>query len=299
MPEIKVNGVNIAYEVAGDGAPVVFTGGGRSPREPFVYAFCGRFSATYKVFIWDRRNSGESDVLVEDSESEFHLWTDDLHAILNELGMTPAHIGGGSGGYVTSLLMAHRYPEDVKSLILHCPMTDDVDLFRSFGEGWFTVLAAAAESGGMEEVIHISSNPPVPELLWASRWVTDYAAKSPENRDRVLSQDAKQFARIMGQWADWLTPRLYLANLSDEEVQQIAVPAQVSYGLNDDLHPEHTARHLFSLLSNAEFLDHKEHYSEEEIVRAKESRTSNFALYAPFFEDFLSRVESGTFVAEG
>lgn len=63
-------------------------------------------------------------------------------------------------------------------------------------------------------------------------------------------------------------------------------------------HPEHTARHVFSLLPNAEFFDHKKHYTEEEIVRAKESPSSNFALYAPFFEDFLSRVEAGTFVAD-
>ena len=84
MPKIKVNGVSIAYEVAGEGPPIVWTPGGWIPREPFTYVFAGRLSASHKVLTWDRRNCGASDLAVEDAESEWHLWADDLHALLQE-----------------------------------------------------------------------------------------------------------------------------------------------------------------------------------------------------------------------
>ncbi len=49
MPKIKVNGVSIAYEVAGEGPPIVWTGGGWFPRDPYTFVLAGRLSARYKV----------------------------------------------------------------------------------------------------------------------------------------------------------------------------------------------------------------------------------------------------------
>ena len=42
MPKIEVNEINIAYKIAGEGPPLVFTPGGRAPRGPYSYAFAGR-----------------------------------------------------------------------------------------------------------------------------------------------------------------------------------------------------------------------------------------------------------------
>ncbi len=59
-----------------------------------------------------------------------------------------------------SLLMAHRYPEDVKGLILANPPSDNRDITKPLVEAWYWVLADAAERGGMQEVIQTSSSPP-------------------------------------------------------------------------------------------------------------------------------------------
>ncbi len=302
MSKIKVNGVSIAYEVAGEGSPIVWTPGGWGPRDPFTYVFAGRLSANYRVLTWDRRNSGASDLAIEDAESEWHLWTDDLHALLQELDMSPAYVGGDSAGSELSLLMAHRYPKDVKGLILHDPPTNDVqDVLQPVAEAHYLCLAEAAEREDMEAVIKISADPPKSDWAWLTSWVADSIARNPENRERLLSMEPEQFSRTMRKWAKWFaSPRFHLSNLSDEELAGIDVPAIVSHGFTA-WHPEHVARALYRSLPNAEWVEYSSRHTPEEIQRIAEGdvgRSTTLAFRFPFYEDFLRRVESGQFKGE-
>jgi len=252
------------------------------------------------VLTWDRRNSGASDIAIEDAESEFHLWTDDLHILLQQLDMSPAYVGGGSGGCVMSLLMAHRYPQDVKGLLLYWPPTDDLQsCLRPLAEHYYLCLARAAEDKGMEAVIALSSDPPEPEWAGATGWVAQAIAQNPHNRDRLLSMDPKHFASVMKKWAGWVaSPRLYLANLSDKELASITVPAIVCYGFNA-WHPEHTARELCHKLPNAECVDYAARYTSAEIQEIADieasgdlAESTKSVFRFPFYKDFLQRVES-------
>jgi pimeloyl-ACP methyl ester carboxylesterase len=303
IPKVQVNDVSIAYEIAGKGPPIVWTPGGWFPRNFFTYVFAGRFSANHRVLTWDRRNSGRSDIGIEDAESELHLWCDDLHALLQSLDLSPAYIGGGSACCMTSLLMAFRYPEDVKGLILQDPPTDKIETAaQPLVEHHYRCLAEAAESRGMESVIELSSNPPVPEWAWITGWVAETVTLNPSNRDRLLAIDPGRFAAIMNRWAEWFTtPRVYMANLSDEELAGITTPALVCHGLND-WHPEHTARELYRRLPNAEWVDYADRYTPAEIQEIVDiATTMDFApgtvqaFRFPYYEDFLRRVESGQF----
>jgi pimeloyl-ACP methyl ester carboxylesterase len=303
MPRATVNGVSIAYEVAGKGPPIVWTPGGWFPRNPFTYLFAGRFSANHTVLTWDRRNSGRSDIGIEDAESEFHLWTDDLHVLLHELGLSPAYVGGGSAGCLVALLMAHRYPEDVKGLILQDLPTDDTKAAaQPLAEHHYLCLVRAAESGGMEAVIELSTSPSDPGWAWITGWMAETIALNPANRERLLSMDPGHFASTVRAWAGWMaSPRVYLANLSDEELAGITTPALVTPGLND-WHPEHTARELYRLLPNAEWVDYADRYTPAEIQQIIDiATTTDFApstvqtFRFPYYEEFLQRVESGQF----
>ena len=303
MSKIKVNGVSIAYEVAGKGPPIVWTSGVWNPRDAWTYVFAGQFSANYQVLTWDRRNTGASDLAIEDAESEWHLWTDDLHALLQELGMSPAYVGGGSAGSVLSLLMAHRYPKDVKGLILyHTPTNDVQNILLPLAGAHYLCLAEAAEHKGMEAVIKMSANPPEPDWTEFTIWIADAIAQNPENRDRVLAMDPEQFAKTMRKWAKWTaSPRLYLANLSDEELAGIDVPAIMAHGF-DAWHPEHTARDLGRLLPNAEWVDYSSRYTSGEIQAIVDMNAEGdvgvstaLAFRFPFCKDFMRRVESSKF----
>ena len=169
-------------------------------------------------------------------------------------------------------------------------------------DAWYYLLADAADRGGMEAVLETSANPP--ENVWALLIgrISEYADKSPEAREMILSLDPKWFASIMRRWGDWgYSGRMHLVNLSDEEVQSTNVPALVLPGDDGDegLHPERTGLEVHKLLPFAELMDLSTRYSPEEIQTMNElggtAPTTYCAFYAPFYEDFLSRVESGTF----
>jgi hypothetical protein len=93
---------------------------------------------------------------------------------------------------------------------------------------------------------------------------------------------------------------MHLANLGDEEVKKIVVPAIIAPGRNN-LHPEHSARQLFGLLPNAAWIEYSARLSEGEIRHITEEKfgwSTYFAFLSPFFEEFLHQVQSGTFEAD-
>src|SRR3974377_1824424 len=90
MPSIEVNGGEIAYEILGDGPPIVLTPGGRfSMNVPGLRPLAEALAPRMKVLLWDRPNSGASDVkFTGDTESNMHA--DDLAELLRPLDMRPA-----------------------------------------------------------------------------------------------------------------------------------------------------------------------------------------------------------------
>jgi pimeloyl-ACP methyl ester carboxylesterase len=202
-----------------------------------------------------------------------------------------------------SLLMAFRYPEDVRGLILKNPPTDDVQACgQPLMEHHYLCLARAAESKGMEAVIELSTDPPVPEWAWISGWVAETIALNPDNRELLLSMDPRRFASILYKWGETSAfIRPHLVDLADEELAGITAPALVSHGLNA-WHPEHTARELYELLPNAEWVDYADRYTPDEIQEIVDIATTTDvapsttqAFRFPYYEDFLQRVESGQF----
>ena len=176
MSKIAVNDATLVNEVLGQGTPVVFTPGGwndmESPRQ-----LAELLSSQYQVLIYDRRNCGASDIVIEDTPNELELWADDLHVLLGHLGMSPAYIGGASSGSLVSLLLAHRHPKDVKALFLHSIPTDDLQILKFLADDRYFQPAVVAEGEGMQAVIE------------ESPWIADGVERNPTNRKRLLSMN--------------------------------------------------------------------------------------------------------------
>ncbi len=305
MPKIQVNDITFAYEVFGQGTPIVWTPGGWFPRNPWVYVMAARLSVNYQALVWDRRNTGASAIaLEEDAPSEYPLWVEDLHHLLHALNLSPAYLGGSSFGHIVSLLMAHRYPQDVKGLILVDAPTDDLDLLQPIWNAHYRQLGEVAESEGMQAVIAHSTEAWVrtvsaqskPEGYdWLLNWVAETISMNPSNRDRLLAIDAKQFAATMRKWGrPGFSGRPHLAGLTEDQVRRITVPTLVAHGF-DELHPRRTAEELYRLLPNAEWVEYTDRFTQEEIDRAQAADappTQQAALRMPFIEAFLQRVES-------
>ena len=97
MPTALIRGVNIVYEVLGDRGPwVALITGGRRGHEEFVPLGQKLADQGFRVLLHDRRNTGASDVVIEGSESEEEIWTDDLYELFKQLGGLPVLPMGGA-----------------------------------------------------------------------------------------------------------------------------------------------------------------------------------------------------------
>lgn len=117
MPALKVNGIEIYYEVHGQGDPLVLIMGLRRNAE-WWYRQLPTLSQHFKVLTFDNRGAGRSEKPV--MEYTIKLFADDTKGLMEALNIKEAHILGISmGGYIAQEL-AINYPEFVRSLILGC-----------------------------------------------------------------------------------------------------------------------------------------------------------------------------------
>ena len=115
MDCVDVNGVNLAYYVVGEGAPVLMIQGlggraadwGTIPRA---------LSRRYQAITFDNRGTGKSDK--PDVEYSLAGMADEAIAVLNALGHQRAHVVGLSMGGMIAQLVALQHPESVDHLVL-------------------------------------------------------------------------------------------------------------------------------------------------------------------------------------
>ena len=117
MPKTFINGVNIYYESHGSGFPLVFTYGlGGSTKR-----WAGQipaFSQRYRFIIWDPRGHGQTDSPPHPEQYGLHKSAEDLHGLLNHLGIDKAYVGGLSMGAGAAALFTINHPERVAALVI-------------------------------------------------------------------------------------------------------------------------------------------------------------------------------------
>ena len=287
MPTMTVNGASIVYEIFGKGPLLVWTEGGRFGRNELSYLVAGHFSRQYSVLIWDRRNGfGASDVALSNSPNYMTTDVEDLHALLRNLDLGPACFAGASAGSSLSLWMGHRYPEDVKSLILLSVPTDDTALFRPSVYKHCFSLAEIAERGGMQAAIDASTESWTCELQGQSSergtWLAQTIYRNPSNRERVLAKDPHLFAKTIRRWGKFLLAMNWPAGLTEEDIRSISFPVLIVPG-DDEIHPRQSAERLLSLLDQAEMIEFPVTVSAEASVLEK------FYSAFPAMDEFLTR----------
>ncbi len=117
MPTAKINGVNIYYEVTGDGFPLVLShefGGAYQSWEPQVRFFSRR----YQVITYNHRGFPPSDVPRKASDYSQDILVEDLYQLLRHLGIKEAYVGGCSLGGNIALNFGIAHPEMTRALII-------------------------------------------------------------------------------------------------------------------------------------------------------------------------------------
>jgi pimeloyl-ACP methyl ester carboxylesterase len=112
---VRANGLDIAYERVGEGPPLVLVHGAAEDGrawQPQLAALAGELT----VVAWDQPGAGRS----SDVPTDFGLadYASCLAAVVEALGLGPAHVAGLSWGGTVALELYRRHPGLVATLIL-------------------------------------------------------------------------------------------------------------------------------------------------------------------------------------
>ena len=116
MPYLSLPGVDLWYEdTGGPGTPVVLLHAASGTTECWVHQLSTFTANGYRCVSYDRRTWGRS--RPTDSGLQPGYAGDDLHALLEALGLERVHLVGTAAGAIPALDYALRHPERVRSLV--------------------------------------------------------------------------------------------------------------------------------------------------------------------------------------
>ncbi len=115
MPLVKINDVNICYEIYGEGAPVVMVEGYSAKKENWI-AQIKPLSQHFKIIVLDNRGTGKSDR--PDYPYTMDMFADDIDGLMEFLKIEKAHIIGKSLGGMIVQSFALKYPHRINKIVL-------------------------------------------------------------------------------------------------------------------------------------------------------------------------------------
>jgi pimeloyl-ACP methyl ester carboxylesterase len=117
MAMLARGGVNIHYEVHGEG-PVILLTHGYSATAGMWAGQIAPLSRTHKLVLWDMRGHGQSDYPTDQAEYSEEKTVADMAALLDAVGAKQAIVGGLSLGGYMSLAFHATHPERVRALLI-------------------------------------------------------------------------------------------------------------------------------------------------------------------------------------
>ena len=116
MPVVQANGIDVYYEVQGEGEPLVLIP--YLAADQACYAFqVADYAKSFTCFTVDLRGAGLSGK--PEGRYSTELFADDVAAFMQAAGVGRAHVAGLSLGAAAGIWLAAKYPDRVTSLSLH------------------------------------------------------------------------------------------------------------------------------------------------------------------------------------
>jgi 3-oxoadipate enol-lactonase len=210
----EINGTRTAYEVVGQGPPLLLihgAEGGRKMFAPFVQAFAPDFT----VITYDQRDCGET--VNEPRASTLEELARDAAALLQALGHPAAFVYGTSFGGRVAQLLAVRRPDLVRGLIL--------------GSTWPLPLALPSlNPSGIARLMQLRAGLPQTAMAFAEMFAPAvFLGEHPALRD--------QLAGMTGEPERSARRRPVIADGSSAQAAAIAVPTLLIAGTLDQIVP--------------------------------------------------------------
>lgn len=209
----RVNGIELAYQVVGNGRPLILVHGGFGSVEMFG-PNVELLAAGRQVIGVDLQSHGRSPAA--DRPMRFETMADDIAALIRSLGSERAAIMGFSLGGAVGLRTAIQHPDVVERLVLVSTV------FKR--QGWHPEMTAGMDGMGPETA----------EFLMRSPMYEAYKQIAPRVEDwPVLVRQLVEALKIDYDWS--------------KDIPGLSMPVMIVIGDADGLPPSHAVE-FFGLL---------------------------------------------------
>ena len=201
----QINGLNMYYEVHGEGEPLILLHGGLGSSEMFGAAL-NILAMNRKVFAVDLQAHGRTADI--NRPLRFELMADDIAGLIEYLHFESANVMGYSLGGGVALRTAIQHPDKVKKLVVVSTP------FRQ--NGWYPEILAGMAQMSLQAAEPMKQTP----------MYQNYAkiAPRPEDWPILLSKTGE----LLRQNYDW-----------SKEVESLKVPTMIVIGDSDAVRPAH------------------------------------------------------------
>ena len=239
MATVKVNDINIYYEIHGEGPPLVLIMGLGGDLTRW-YRILPILSREFRVITFDNRGAGRSDK--PDIPYTMEMMADDIAGLLDVTGIEAAHVFGVSMGGMIAQHFGLRHPQRATSLILGCT--------RCGGAHSIADDAGASRLLNPERLRTMSAEERARELLPAL-WSQEFIDNNPD----IVEEHIAITSKYPIDEASY-TRQMQAANDHDtyERLPEINRPTLVITGEDDRLIPAENSRILASRIPGAELV---------------------------------------------
>ena len=237
MQRVTINGVDLAYEIRGAGAPLVMIHGAQGDQTMFT-GLAADLAPHFRVLTFDQRGSGLSDK--PDMEYSIALLADDTAALMDHVGFAAAHIIGVSMGGTIAQELTLRHPRKVRSLVLGCTTPGGAQAVR-IGGGAFTAAYSTQPMSAAERG----------RALAEAAFTKGYIAQHPETIPAMI---AARRQRPLDTVALQHRVKATLKHDAYDRLPQIKCPTLVITGKDDALISWENSRVIAERIPGAEFV---------------------------------------------
>lgn len=217
MPEATINGFRMYYETHGAGQPLVMIHGGLGGGEgcaQMMEHHAEVLSESFQLIAYDRRAAGRSET--PDDGYSIPNYAQDLHSLLQHLGVERAHVLGSSAGGPIALQFALDHPEMTQSLLLINTMTYVEESEREVRQRELDEIKQVLKDRGKEAAVEAGLN---------SRW-PGLADSNPEQFSRLKTINLEQFDGIVKTIQSYLDIRDSL----ESRLHELSMPSMIVHG---------------------------------------------------------------------
>lgn len=210
-----VHGLDLYYEIYGQGAPLVLIHGGGSTIESNFGYFIPLLAGHRQLIAMELQAHGHTKD--RGTPTSFEQDADDVAGLLQHLGIAQAEILGFSNGGNTAMQLAARHPALVKKLVIASSFYKREGLFKGFFDFMKTACLENMPMGLQEAYLAINNDRAALEVM------------HDRDRDRMIG------------FQDW----------PDDMLRNISAPTLLIGGDQDVMTPEHFVA-MFRLFPTAQ-----------------------------------------------